>query len=79
MAIRLNPQLVYGTYKTRQRKYKVGEDGKYIKDENNQLIPDGWQYYTMHAVWANCLCALCDSNNGGDFVIISCSGFSDQI
>ena len=58
MAIRLNPQLVYGTYKTRQRKYKVGEDGKYIRDENNQLIPDGWEYYTMHAVWANCLCAF---------------------
>ena len=58
MAIRLNSQVVYGTYKARQRKYKVDDDGKYVKDENNQLIPDGWQYYTMHAVWANCLCAF---------------------
>ena len=58
MPIRINSQVVYGTYKARQRKYKVGEDGKYITDENNQLIPDGWEYYTMHAVWANCLCAF---------------------
>lgn len=58
MAIRINSTIVYGTYKARQRKYKVGEDGKYIRDENNQLIHDGWEYYTMHAVWANCLCAF---------------------
>ena len=59
MAIRINSTIVYGTYKARRRKYKVDESGEhYVKDDNNQLIPDGWQYYTMHAVWANCLCAF---------------------
>lgn len=59
MPIRLNPQHVYGTFKARRRKFKVDETGtKYIKDENGQFIPDGWEYYTMHAVWANCLCAF---------------------
>lgn len=59
MPIRINSTIVYGTYKVRQRKYKVDESGEhYAKDENNQLIPDGWEYYTMHSVWANCLCAF---------------------
>lgn len=59
MPIRINSQVVYGTFKARQRKYKVDETGEhYVLDENNQRIPDGWRYYTMHAVWANCLCAF---------------------
>jgi hypothetical protein len=59
MPIRVNTTIVYGTYKARQRKFKVDESGEhYVKDENGNLIPDGWEYYTMHAVWANCLCAF---------------------
>lgn len=56
--IRLQPKMVYGTYKVRQPKYKVAEDGKLAKDENGNYIREGWEYYTMHAVWANCLCAF---------------------
>jgi len=58
MAIRINSTIVYGTYKARRRKFKTDETGKYIKDENGEFVPDGWEYYTMHAVWANCLCAF---------------------
>lgn len=59
MPIRINPNVVYGTFRTRQRKFKVSEDGAhYVKDENGHLIPYGWEHYTMHAVWANCLCAF---------------------
>ena len=59
MPIRIQPNVVYGTFRTRQRKYKADETGtKYARDENGELIPDGWQYYTMHMVWANCLCAI---------------------
>jgi hypothetical protein len=59
MPIRILPNVVYGTFKARQRKYKVDESGEhYVKDENGNRIPDGWEYYTMHAVWANCLCAF---------------------
>ena len=59
MPIRINSQVVYGTFKARQRKWKVDETGNaYVRDENGDLIPDGWKYYTMHAVWANCLCAF---------------------
>lgn len=59
MPIRINSQVVYGTYRARQRKFKLDESGEhYVKDENGNPIPDGWEYYTMHAVWANCLCAF---------------------
>lgn len=59
MPIRIQPNVVYGTFKARQRKWRVDETGeKYIKDEKGELIPDGWSYYTMHMVWANCLCAI---------------------
>lgn len=58
MPIRIKPQVVYGTFKARHREFKRDENSEYLRDENNQLIPDGWSYYTMHAVWANCLCAF---------------------
>ena len=59
MPIRINSQIVYGTYKARQRKYKLDETGEhYACNDKGERIPDGWEYYTMHAVWANCLCAF---------------------
>lgn len=57
--IRLNSQIVYGTFKRRQHKWKLAEDGKHLaKDENGHYIHDGWEYYTYHCVWANALCAI---------------------
>ena len=58
MPIRIQPNVVYGTYKVRQHKWKVGEDGRLLTDEQGNYIHDGWEYYTTHAVWANCLCAF---------------------
>ena len=59
MPIRINSQIVYGTYKARQRKYKLDETGEhYALNEKGERIEDGWEYYTMHVVWANCLCAF---------------------
>lgn len=59
MPIRIQPNVVYGTFKSRCPHWKTTEDGKaYLKDENGNHIQDGWDYYTYHMVWANCLCAI---------------------
>ena len=59
MPIRIQPNVVYGTFKARQPHWlRNGEGTEYIRTKDGKLIQHGWEYYTMHAVWANCLCAF---------------------
>lgn len=48
-----------------------------LHEYDADVDPDDAIFFYCHGL--KDLCALCDSNNGGDFVIISCGGFSDKI